>query len=369
MKAIFYTNACIEIITSKRRILCDPWLVDGAYGTWVHSPPLKAKPEDFTEYTDIYISHIHEDHFCRKSLKRLPKKVPVHLYKQENGALKRAVESLGFPVVEHEPWTWEDDLLFIAREVLPWQIQDTAMVVRDGNETIFNSNDELYSYGDCEKLAEMCGGKIDIAFMPYSGASDFPSCMREMQDHEKMEFAVTKERSHVEVLVATVQRLKPKMVVPFSGAYQFSAPYEAKNKYLGMFSPDDAAKVLIANGIPAKGMKEGETIYVASELERLTTARHHMWEKQQKHNAVIDYDLGLVVDGTVYTIPMSRDTVEQRLPKAPHTTLYLTREIFNRCLDREFHWNSAQLGGHVDFTADPMETSRAPTLMLYYLTV
>src|SRR5262252_4600171 len=138
MKAIFYTNACIEIITSKRRILCDPWLVDGAFGSWLHDPPLKTQPEDLKDYTDIYVSHIHEDHFCKKTLKRLPKKVPVHLCKQSTNALKHTIEALGYPVVEHEPWQWDDDLMFYTRVALPHGIQDTAMLIRDGDSIILN---------------------------------------------------------------------------------------------------------------------------------------------------------------------------------------------------------------------------------------
>jgi L-ascorbate metabolism protein UlaG (beta-lactamase superfamily) len=66
-KVKFFANACVAIYTSEFNLLCDPWLVDGAFdGSWYHFPPLKTKPEDLNDYTHIYISHIHPDHFDSK---------------------------------------------------------------------------------------------------------------------------------------------------------------------------------------------------------------------------------------------------------------------------------------------------------------
>lgn len=367
MKAIFYTNACIEIVTSSRRILCDPWLVPGAYGTWLHHPPIRTAPEDLTEYTDIYISHIHEDHFCKKTLKRLPKKAPVHLCHQRTPALKKQIEALGLPVIEHEPGKWEDDMLFHSKEAAVYDIQDTAMVVRDGDHAIYNANDELPSYGSCDKINEMLGHPVDVAFMPFSAASDHPSSRRDWLPHEKTKVSGEKQRHHLEALFHTINRLKPKLVIPFAGSYRFGPPVEAKNEFLGVPATWEAAALLRAHQIPAMAMQEGEVVYTETDLERLTKARHRMWKAQEKYGIVFPYELGITAADKTYTIPMDRDVVEDRQPKAPCAELVVPKHILNRCLDGEMHWNAAQLGGWVDVMASPEEMDKPLYQMLYFL--
>src|SRR5206468_5563814 len=75
----FVANACVVIDVPPSRILCDPWLTDGAFdGSWFHFPPLRTTPADLQDITHIYLSHIHPDHFDPVTLRQLPK-VPVIL--------------------------------------------------------------------------------------------------------------------------------------------------------------------------------------------------------------------------------------------------------------------------------------------------
>lgn len=93
MKIKFYTNTGMEIISNGIRILCDPWFIPGAFdGSWFQWPPLVTRPEDLTDYTHIYITHIHPDHCDVRTLKKLKNKnVPVILLKRQDKDLKKII--------------------------------------------------------------------------------------------------------------------------------------------------------------------------------------------------------------------------------------------------------------------------------------
>ena len=116
MKLTFLQSSCVILEDKTTKILTDPWLVDGElYGSWVHYPPSKFLPEDFNDVDYIYLSHIHQDHFSQKTLKRMSKKIPIIIHSFASKKLKNNIEKLGFDVIEleHNKRTHLKDGLYI----------------------------------------------------------------------------------------------------------------------------------------------------------------------------------------------------------------------------------------------------------------
>ena len=68
MKIRYLKSACVSVETNNVKILMDPWLVDGEYyGSWYHYPKLEYDKEFFDNFDYIYVSHIHPDHFSKKT--------------------------------------------------------------------------------------------------------------------------------------------------------------------------------------------------------------------------------------------------------------------------------------------------------------
>jgi len=81
MKVSYLSSAAILVETEDASLLCDPWLVDGAfYGSWCHYPPLNDDPEEFNDVDAIYISHIHPDHSDPATLRRMDSDIPVVIH-------------------------------------------------------------------------------------------------------------------------------------------------------------------------------------------------------------------------------------------------------------------------------------------------
>ena len=95
------SNAFVRVEYKNYVILCDPWLVDGElYGSWNHYPPIDFQPQNFNDVDFIYLSHIHQDHFSKKSLSKLNKDIPVIIHNFENKVLRENIKEMGFKVNE-----------------------------------------------------------------------------------------------------------------------------------------------------------------------------------------------------------------------------------------------------------------------------
>ena len=96
MKLTFYQSSTVLLETKNVKILSDPWLVDGElYGSWNHYPQIDFNPEAFDNLDYIYLSHIHQDHFSKKTLSQLSKKIPVLIHNFESKSLRENIKSMG----------------------------------------------------------------------------------------------------------------------------------------------------------------------------------------------------------------------------------------------------------------------------------
>ena len=104
MELKYLTSASVIITHNNVNILCDPWLVDGEYyGSWNHYPKRNFIPENFNFVDYIYISHIHPDHFSKKTLSKMDKKIPIIILNYYEKYLKKNLENLGFPILATLP--------------------------------------------------------------------------------------------------------------------------------------------------------------------------------------------------------------------------------------------------------------------------
>ena len=77
VKVRYVYSACVAFETVDLKILCDPWMSQGAYdGSWYHYPTLESPIDAVGQADLIYISHIHPDHYDPRFLKTYLEKYP-----------------------------------------------------------------------------------------------------------------------------------------------------------------------------------------------------------------------------------------------------------------------------------------------------
>ncbi len=284
MKIKFYTNAGLEIITDKAKILCDPWFIPGAFdGSWWQWPPLITKPEELTDYTHIYISHIHPDHCDLKTLVRLKnKEVPIILLKSNEEFLKKRILSCGFKNIvelkDGETFDLGHNLkltmygaftpnVFIEDAEIP-NIIDSSIVVSSNNSTVFNCNDNVPNKAACERIKNS-HKEISLALLPYSGVGPYPSSYDNLTLEEKKKVSENKKNMYLERLLESVAILKPKLIVPCAGQMILAGKQYEKNKVLGVPNPEAAKELLEKNNYCSEVMREGDVL----DLDTLKTER------------------------------------------------------------------------------------------------
>jgi UDP-MurNAc hydroxylase len=264
MKIQKFGSATILVETSDIKILCDPWLVDGAYfGSWYNFPPIDIKECDFSDVDFIYISHIHPDHFDPKTMDLLDKSTPVLIHKFHQNFLKLRIEHLGFKVVELEnglPTILSNSTklsIYAADDCDPticgrmfgcitglirgsMQL-DSLCVIDDGSHILVNTND--CNFGIAKKtLARIKKSypKIDFALVGYTSASLYPHSVLNFTD-EEMELGRKRARdSGLSSGLNILKMLMPESYLPFAGTYILGGANHFKNKNLSMPEIQDA---------------------------------------------------------------------------------------------------------------------------------
>ena len=264
MKLTFFQSSAVMIETKGVKILCDPWLVDGElYGSWNHYPPIDFQPQNFNDVDFIYLSHIHQDHFSKKSLSKLNKDIPVIIHNFENKVLRENIKEMGFKVNElnHNDRTHLKNQVFI--NILaadncdpsicykyfgcaPLESKygstsiDTMSVIDDQDNVLVNTNDcpfEL-SFTAATTLKEKYS-KIDMLLVGYTSASAYPQCFT-LSEAEKIREKERMQQDFLKKAENYVNLFEPNYFMPFAGRYTLAGKLAPLNDYRGVTELDDA---------------------------------------------------------------------------------------------------------------------------------
>ena len=300
MKVRFVANASFEVTSaSGKRLITDPWWEPGTYlGTWHNFPPVPdaLREEMYAHPPDlIYVSHLHPDHFDRKTLSAFELSTPVLIGCIDNGHLKRALRGLGFlEIVEVDFWEWnlvkgfEVMLLpqfrensFGAENSLGYEL-DTSIVVRDQGQTFLNLVDNSVSESQARHLRERLG-VVSIAAVPYSGASAYPHAFRyppTVKRHKALELRAR----FLSQFRRVVEEINPRVVVPAAGSYVFPSFMSEYNRYLQQATPSEIEAVMVGSTSPARlvNLAPGESIWC--EGEQVSHGEVQSWTESDRYN-------------------------------------------------------------------------------------
>jgi UDP-MurNAc hydroxylase len=258
MQVTYLSSAAILVETDDAAVLCDPWLVDGAfYGSWAHYPPLDVAPEDFDDVDGIYISHIHPDHFDPATLRRMDTEIPVYIHDYRWDYLRDEIEALGFDVHELDHGTrthvaGDLHVNILAADACDPEIcgnyfgcswvegnpelgstqVDSLGVIDDGEHTVVNMNDCPYPMVETSmRQVKERYGDIDLLCHQYSAAQFYPQCMLDYSHEEKIEArdAVIEEKH--ELATEFVDLMEPDYYLPFAGEYVLTGDLAGLNEY------------------------------------------------------------------------------------------------------------------------------------------
>lgn len=264
MKVRHITSSTVVVEAGDTRVLCDPWLVDGAfYGAWAHYPPLEYEPEDFDDVDYIYVSHVHPDHCHAETLERLDSSIPVLVHDYQWDFLRHNIEAAGFTVHEldhDDPTTLSDDLQInvLASDncdpevcgnhfACPWFVEsastdfqpsgstqlDSLAVFDDGEQVVVNVNDCRWPMTKrAAREVRDRYGEVDLLLHQYTFAGGYPQARLDYSHDRLLEAAEERRLQSLESAVGFLELFEPTYHVPFAGSYALAGNLAPLDRYV-----------------------------------------------------------------------------------------------------------------------------------------
>jgi len=335
IRVTYLYSACVRIDTPDVRVLCDPWFTDGIYdGSWFQFPRL-ARPIDAIGPVDlIYVSHIHPDHydptFLRSYLAQYPSaEIVVAPFVHDH--LQRKMVADGFAPTTMAHRRVGRTLLDLVPNERPEDPDpsdvDSALVVRFGDQSVVNMNDNRFTPHLIGRIRELCPAP-SLALLGYTGAGpypqtyhDDPEVLRRLAEQKKQEFFERYRQMR--------GALNPRVALPFAGKYVLGGRLAPLNEHRGVA---DAVEVL-AFDPHAVVLDDGGDASIDTASLVPTRPRTRLYSQ----DAVRDFVHSIRNQPMVYETWMSEESVALLPMKRLARKAYTNALRASRCRRDHFH--------------------------------
>lgn len=406
LNARFIYSACIVLETNDISICCDPWFSEGAYdGSWFQFPRVEDPIDAIGQVDAIYISHIHPDHYDPKFLREYLQRnrdcrLIIGMNNQEFLAQKMLRD--GFePLQTNSLTVGETEITIVENSHYEYANIDSAMVVKRGRSSVVNLNDCVVDTDQILQIKNACGGNPTVAFLPFAGAGPFPQKYLFDDENDRKQAEDHKRRQFLDQYQEYIQRLCPKIGVPFAGQYYLGGQMRSLNWCRGV---PDAVEVLEVDGststvlLEESGTLNAETLSIEGQRTKPHSRSDIDTSLERTKNLAYNYEneslLGvdrqssllelfrishgralrhvkfssphwlcivpnpdqffcLDLSGT-YEVSLQTD-ISKLMPREE---IYLDERHLFGLLTRRYHWNNAEIGSHFSIRRAPNHFNR-----------
>jgi UDP-MurNAc hydroxylase len=248
------------------------------------------------------------------------------------------------------------------------------------------------------KLFKQKYGPLSLAMLNYNAAGPYPSCFDNLTESEKTLESKRIILRNLRHMLGVIHELQPSFVMPFAGAYVIGGKFAYRNKYLGTSTWDECGDFLKSNGIKPEHivlLRESDTFDIengrsdkpyqivnTSEIEeyveRTLSKIAYPYESDAFPN---EEQLYLDVESSslelirrmrklelASTFAVIVKVFNRRLQIYPEFKVFeneerpkrvlecsLDERLLRRILDKNSHWNNAEIGTHISFYRSPNE--------------
>jgi len=267
MKITHYSNAFHLVTAGDTKLVCDPWVGVQDNNAWITYPLHKDNPGILNDIGPdaIYISHLHCDHFDRKTLLEIDNKDIRFIIKDfPDHRLAGQIRELGFSNIDEcEPWREIEISPDMTVTVVPQDSNnisehesdivydlDTSLIVRDLNTNcvFYNNVDNpltVKGFGDIrDYVSEKFDTDVDICCIPIGAGSEFPQCFLNIDRAEEGRKLID---DALENFKHRIEALKPKAWFFAGGSYIVYGKYNMLTHLIAQPSSDEQKKYVQDN--------------------------------------------------------------------------------------------------------------------------
>lgn len=248
-------HAQLFLNAAGKSLLLDPWFFEPVFGgAWFRYPPPPYPNASTMQRPDfLLLSHIHPDHSGPGTLEQFPKDLPIYAMPFASHALKRRLDRAGFTHVTWlEPWATTElspglKLTFVAHD-RGWEV--SSMVIEADGVRLYHGNDNTLSVPTYQEIVKRLG-KIDLAFLPFAGASSYPTGFD--GDRATLEKRCAQKKAEgIKRFTDGIEGLQPAEAAPFASSWALLEKSELWKNFLDRPTPDEALKAAMQMA-PAHG--------------------------------------------------------------------------------------------------------------------
>lgn len=228
MNVNFFGHNCFLLQGKKILIVTDPWLTDeGAFfGSWFQWPVnhhLKSKLIESLNTnikTCLYISHEHQDHFDRATLREIQPYIELCIIPSyDDKYLYNEMLDLGYEITElsNESRYYLNEVDYLELMIVDTGVNhDSTAIIHIDKKTFVNQNDcKIF-----DRLSYLEDMEIDFYAVQFSGASWHPVCF-DLSEVEKANISKKKALSKLVAVRNAIKQIKPKYYIPSAGPAVF----------------------------------------------------------------------------------------------------------------------------------------------------
>ena len=216
---VFYLgHASILAVIGGKKILFDPIVESRPYGdSWVFYPPQVADPRWY-EVDAVVVSHIHQDHYDLKYLKRLAPEIPVIIIGQRPSFEEDIVARSGRTITIVPPETVTEILPGVRLYGVTHESNgiDASAIVYNDDFCVYHGNDNYLQAASLAKFSAL-RPHIDVACIPYAYIHWYPFLMEYPvgREHEKAAESARLVNLYMDDALAATRILHPRVMIPF----------------------------------------------------------------------------------------------------------------------------------------------------------
>jgi L-ascorbate metabolism protein UlaG (beta-lactamase superfamily) len=239
-------HAALFINVANRTLLLDPWFHEPVFsGAWFRYPPPPFPDATTMPKPDfVCLSHTHADHSGIGTLAQLRKDQLVLAVDFPSSSMKRRLANAGLSnVLWFTPWETREispglEVTFVPHDA-GWEV--TSIVINGEGSKLYHGNDNTLSVEAYRQVAKRLG-PIDVAFLPYAGASSYPTNFESDEATLKTRCA-EKKAEGLQRFLDGIEGLRPSEAVPFASSWALLEPDEVwKNFTDRLTAPETLAQ-------------------------------------------------------------------------------------------------------------------------------
>jgi hypothetical protein len=228
------THAAVLIRTPLASLITDPWFGFPFHHDTFHCyPPFSENIEDLVKSIDaIHISHIHQDHLCKKSLHYFNRNIPIFITQYKNKKMLETLKSMGFSTIHEIPtqlsgfFTFQDLKIYTLEAENNEHSFDSALIVSHESKNFLFKNDCSLNQNSIRLLKEKFA-KFQGLFVGYTSINPFPTCFdftyiqKNIPHKEINKIIAAKFHKNLDQLHNLIHELHPKWVFPYANNLRF----------------------------------------------------------------------------------------------------------------------------------------------------